>query len=101
MTSTTLRPFPVKADRERATEALNAAFDVVDQFVFAIPDGDPTVEEREVTAEHVAEAATMLDVLETELLELQDTRDRLKTGLSYLVVARRETEHRARQANDA
>jgi hypothetical protein len=93
MTGAMMYPLPVKADRELLARKLAAAYDATEAISFKIDtEFDPADETREVTAEHVAELATMIDMLDIEVRQLADGLEVLRRCLSYLVMARLEQE---------
>ena len=78
----------VKADRVRASKALDRAHDAVERVTLAVSeDRDPADEARDVTYEHIAELSILIADLDITLRELEYMRGRLDKQCRYLVAA--------------
>jgi len=94
MSSTTQeRSLIVKADRERLSSVMSAAFDVLEDLPVRVDeDRDPGDETRIVSPENLAEMSVVLEDVEIHLAEFQSFRERLDRQRSYLAHAYAEQE---------
>ncbi len=81
-----------RSDGEEVDNALSTVYLLLESLSVRLDlqNYDPADAEHEVTAEHIADLAALLDTLDTELAEFAQFREKIGDGLRWLVAARRD-----------